>query len=152
MIDRVHVADTATPQSRAAAPDEDGGSGVDQGTLTFQPQTISIHQPWSVLAHVLKDGAPALRSLAICHPGFVTNGTSGPRDSIATVLHLIARRNRQLERISLGVTDLIDDIVPVISTCNFNASLYLSLSISRDTTKRHQTQRVTLDCAFCQYD
>ncbi len=36
--------------------------------LAFQPQTISIHQPWSVLAHILRDGAPVLRSLAICFP------------------------------------------------------------------------------------
>lgn len=84
------------------------------GELAFQPQTFSIHQPWSFLGHLLKDGAPALRSLDIYNPGFVTKDASRPHDSIATVLHLIATRNSGLERISLGLTDLIDDIVPII--------------------------------------
>lgn len=110
--------------------------------LAFQPQTISIHQPWSFLAHILKGGAPALRSLAIYHPGFVINDTedaSRPRDSIVTVLHLIATRNSRLERISLGLTDLIDDIVPVISTYNTNAALHLTFGSQSDVAPPNDT-------------
>jgi hypothetical protein len=112
------------------------------GELAFQPQTFSIHQPWSFLGHLLKDGAPALRSLDIYNPGFVTKD-SRPHDSIATVLHLIATRNSGLERISLGLTDLIDDIVPIISTYTFNASLPLTQSDvtpPNDTKHRESSQ------------